>query len=105
MSDASFTDPSAIRSVPRRQQETLSGNEEPIYALLENPMREPYSTDESQMMNLNQIDALNIPITTDVMIDDVDTNFLAQANADNMIPIPNTVVRFTNADETDSLGL
>lgn len=104
MSDAG-ADPSTIRSVPKRQQEMLDGNEEPIYALLENPMREPYSTDESQMMNLNQIDALNIPSTTDILIDDIDTNFLAQSVADNAANIPNVLVRNDTTEEDDSLGL
>lgn len=102
MSDSS-ADPGQIRPVPPRQVEMLDGNEEDIYALLENPMRKPYATDESQMLNLNQVDALNIPNTWDIIIEDSNTNTDAQDAADKKANIPDVIVRNTESSD-DTIG-
>ena len=102
MSDSS-ADPGTIRPVPPRQVEMLDGNEEPIYALLENPMRKPYATDESEMLNLNQVDGLNIPSNWDIIIEDSNTNSIAQDLADKKANIPDVIVRNTE-DSDDAIG-
>lgn len=101
----SSSDPQTVRSVPPRQIEMLNGNEEPIYSLLENPMRKPYATDETQMLNLNQVDALNIPNTWDIIFVDINTNAEAQKVADDRALIPNVEVRNNEDNADDSIGV
>lgn len=66
--------------------------------MLMQPYKKPYKTDETQMLNLNQIDALNIPQMYDIIEVRDNTNSEGQIKADKQANIPYVVVHNTEDD-------
>lgn len=75
-----------INNLPNRQLRTLRGDETEIYDRCMQPFGAPYATDESQMLNLNQVDALNIDQSNDILVES------------DSIPLDNIETNDTNAD-------